>query len=156
MRTKIIGLVIGLLFVSVNLLAADGDVVVNGNLTVVSGTLSAPNLPRYYQSPDQTITGGGSLTLAHGLGVEPLFVQVLLKCITAEFGYSVGDKLFINPNLSKNTTGAQGVVIVPDTTNLNIKFGNGTNVFAGLNKTTGAAVTLTDTKWKVIFRAFVF
>ena len=147
---------VGFLLISVNLFAADGDVVVNGNLTV-SGNLTAPNvLTKYYQSSDQTITSGGSLTLAHRLGVEPIFIQVVLKCITAEAGYSVGDKLFINPNLSKNTTGNQGVVVVPDATNLNIKFGNAANVFTGLTKNTGASIGFTDGKWRIIFRALSF
>ncbi len=154
-------LLFGFLLISVNLFAADGDVVVNGNLTV-SGNLTAPNvLTKYYQSSEQTIGSGGSLTLAHGLlahglGVEPIFIQVVLKCITAEAGYSVGDKLFINPNLSKNTIGNQGVVIVPDATNLNIRFGNAASVFTGLTKNTGASIGFTDGKWRIIFRALSF
>ncbi len=73
----------------------------------------------------------------------------------AEQGYNVGDKLFANPGREAGYN--QGIAVVPDTTNLNIRFGQtGTNVFTGLNKTTGASVNFTNTKWTVIFRAWAF
>ncbi len=153
MKKKMLVLVIALMLIGVNSFAADGDVIVNGNLTV-NGRLI---LSKFYDSGEQTITSGGTLTLVHNLGIEPTFIQVILKCITAEAGYSVGDKLFINPNITKSGTSNQGIVVVPDATNLNIRFGAlATYVFAGLTKNTGTSVNLTNTKWKVIFRAWAF
>jgi len=151
-----IGLIVGglVILAGAGSFAADGDVIVNGNLTV-NGRLI---LSKFYESPEQTITSGGILTLAHNFGIEPMFIQVVLICKTAENGYSVGDKLFINPNLSRTSTYAQGVVIVPDATNLNIRFGSGYagTVFTSLNKSTGAVANLNSTHWNVIFRAWAF
>lgn len=175
MKKKILGLVIGFMLIGANLFAADGDLIVNGNVGIgttnpteklvvngnvtVSGNLTALNvLAKYYQSPEQTITAAGALTLAHGLGVEPVLIQVVLICKTADAGYSVGDKLFVNPNLTRTSTYGQGVAVVPDATNLNIRFGNQAiyGTFTGLNKTTGAPIALANTKWNVIFRAWAF
>jgi type 1 fimbria pilin len=155
MKKRVLVLIVGFLFIGVSGYAADGDLIVNGNVTV-GGSLTAPNvLTKYYQSPEQTITSAGALTLAHGLGVEPVLIQVVLICKTAEQGYNVGDKLFANPGREAGYN--QGIAVVPDTTNLNIRFGQtGTNVFTGLNKTTGASVNFTNTKWNVIFRAWAF
>jgi hypothetical protein len=42
---------------------------------------------------------------------------------------------------------SRGLVIVPDATNLNIRFGSNANAFAALNKTTGTAAALTNANW---------
>jgi hypothetical protein len=157
MKKRTLCLIAGFMLIGINVFAADGDLVVNGNVTV-SGNLTAPHvLAKYYESPEQTITSAGALTLAHGLGVEPVLIQVVLICKTAESGYNVGDKLFVNPNLTRSGTANQGAVVVPDTTNLNIRFGAYAGyAFTCLDKNTGVAASVSNTKWKVVFRAWAF
>lgn len=79
-----------------------------------------------------------------------------MHCITAEQNYSVGEE-FLAASDFGGTTGAsgQGLVSVNDATNLNIRFGGNSVTFTGLNKSTGNFANLTDTDWKVIFRAYV-
>lgn len=55
-------------------------------LPVVGGVIS-----KEYLSPDQVIVVGGTLTLAHGLGVVPKLIQAYLRCVTAYDNYAVGD-----------------------------------------------------------------
>jgi hypothetical protein len=107
----------------------------------------------FYESSQQTITSAGSLTLAHGLGAEPLLVTGTLVCQTAEAGFSIGDKLVIGLLTPDNTTNT-GAVVVTDATNLNVRFGSGANAFFALNKGTGARASLTNANWKIIFRAW--
>jgi hypothetical protein len=110
---------------------------------------------KYYESSQQTITAAGPLTLAHGLGAKPQLVQVSLVCQTAEYGYSIGDEVIINPFLNRGLANDQGVVIVLDSTNLNIRYGAyGSGVFSGLRKDTGASIAFTDANWKAVFRAW--
>ena len=116
------------------------------------GWLSTDLLRYYFESAEQTITSAGSLTLAHGLGVEPKLVSVILVCQTAEFGYSVGDKVFVP--WQESYTLNSGVSIVGDATNLNIRYGSYVNVFIVVHKTTGAATGITVANWKAIFRAW--
>lgn len=149
---------------AVNVGSAGAPVVNGGALgTPSSGNLA--NCTGYpvifsaaYDSGDQTITAGGSLTLAHSLGASPKIIQCLLKCNDAggDVGYSNGDYVFISVSAGDQGTSASsiGVSIVPDSTNLNIRFGNGSQLVLLNNKTTGAVAAITNTKWKFIVRAY--
>jgi hypothetical protein len=108
-----------------------------------------------FTSTEQTITSGGSLTIAHGLGVKPDLIKVIIKCNTAEGGYSVGDELFISEyDTSAGANVARGCAIVRGVTNLIIRYGNAPNVFDGLRKDNGAAFNITSANWRTIFLAF--
>lgn len=113
-------------------------------------------LPRPYESTQQTITSAGALTLAHGLGVKPQLIQVSIVCQTAEGGYSIGDEVFMNPHVNKTSTNDQGVSIVPDSTNLNIRYGAFANAFSGLRKDTGVTFGFTNANWNAVFRAWAW
>jgi len=110
-----------------------------------------------YVSPDQTITFAGALTLPHSLSAAPTLVQVWLKCTSAEFNYSVGDEVLWGVNNSGGATTGRGVSVVPDGTNLNIRYGEGGSgkVFTILNKTTGVDADATAASWDAIFKAWV-
>ena len=121
----------------------------NGNISIGSAWF------KYYPSPEQTITAAGSLQLAHGLGTKPLLVQCVLVCKTTEHNYSVDDEVFIA--VGSESTAAlddKGISIVPDATNLNIRFGNQTSTFTITDKTTGASQGITNANWKLIVRAW--
>jgi hypothetical protein len=116
------------------------------------GTLNATNLfvnnspvlkqSDIFVSADQTITGAGSLTLAHGLGSAPRLVQPAFVCQTAELGYSIGDVTFPYTAV---------VSCVPDATNLVIRYLSG--ALSVVNKTTGAYTAITPANWKARFLA---
>ena len=107
---------------------------------------------KIYESPEQTITSGGSVTLAHTLGTRPKFVQIFLVCKTAEHGYAVNDEIPIT--FTGNNNSAYGAVITYDTTNIVARYGNNTNAFLGLHKATGAGQNFTNTNWRLIVRAW--
>jgi hypothetical protein len=108
-----------------------------------------------YESAQQTITSAGALTLAHGLGVKPKLIIACLQCTTAEGGYSIGDEVEINVggNVSAASSN-RGISVVPDATNLNIRFGSDANAVSILNKTTGAVFNITNSSWKLVMRAW--
>lgn len=109
-----------------------------------------------YTSTAQTITAAGSLTLAHGLDGTPMRVDCWLQCVTAEEGYSIGDKLIVPPSLNTNTSSSsRGLSVVPDGTNLNIRYGAAAETFVALHKTTGATVALTNSRWNLFVQARV-
>lgn len=112
-----------------------------------------------FVSTAQTITAAGSLTLAHSLGAAPKLVQITLKCIDAggEAGYAQNDIVLVQAGVYgvDAETDNAGVSIVPDATNLNIRYGSrATHTFIGLNKSTGANADFTNTKWNAIFSAW--
>ncbi|PPD48379.1 MAG: hypothetical protein CTY14_02130 [Methylotenera sp.] len=116
--------------------------------------LAAQGFTAYYQSSNQTITSGGALTIAHGLGGKPILVQFYLKCLSAEYGYSVGDELYVPPSTSNSGADTQGLAYVPDATNLNIRYGGSGSVFTSITKNTGGVAVLTNSSWALIIRAW--
>jgi hypothetical protein len=108
-----------------------------------------------YESPQQTITSAGALTLAHGLRVKPTLFQAVLVCQTAEAGYSIEDEVVIYLG-HQSTAGSddKGFSLVPDATNLNIRFGNSGAVFVINRKDNGTGATLTNANWKLVIRAW--
>lgn len=103
-----------------------------------------------FTSTDQVITSAGALTLAHGLGVIPYQVIWSLVCVTADQNYVAGDQVFTAGSFQATN---QGVSIVPDATNLNIRFGSQANVFNVINKTTGATNNIVLANWRIRFLA---
>lgn len=106
-----------------------------------------------YVSPDQTLTAGGALTLAHGLGVKPALVTAGLKCISAEHGYAVNDEL-IGPPYYDNTASIGLCGIVPDGTNLNVRYASSFSTLIIPHKSTGARAIVTPANWRAVFRAW--
>lgn len=111
-----------------------------------------------YTSAGQTITAAGSLTLAHGLGSSPTLVSITLQCTSSELGYSTNDIVFAAASLGSQSTASandSGASVVPDATNLNVRFGSAANTFIVLRKDTGASGGITNANWVVIFRAWL-
>lgn len=116
-------------------------------LVDIVDTMASTGSDNAFVSANQTITSAGSLTIAHGLSSTPEFVLMALVCTTAQAGYSVNDVVFVN-DLSANQNDV-GVSIVPDGTNLNVRYGSKASVFTIPNKTTGDATALTNANWRL-------
>lgn len=133
--------------------ATGGDMGV-GTINAETLYMAGSQIPfsKEFVSANQTITSAGALTIAHGLSVQPKLIQVWLECQTGEFNYTAGDDLVIG-NVDADGT-RSGVSIVPDATNLNIRYGNQAAVFTAPNKTTGAQAALTNGNWRAVFKAW--
>lgn len=109
-----------------------------------------------YTSSAQTITAAGQLVLAHSLGATPSLISVRLVNQSTELGYSAADEVFINPSgNSIDTASDKGLSIVPDATNLTIRFGSNASSISIIRKDTGGGAGIDVTKWKAVFRAWV-
>lgn len=86
-------------------------------------------------------------TVAHGLGVKPWFVLSYLECLTAELGYSIGDRLAI----SDTATPTDSWTAEWDVTNTTIMVGNAPGA---PNKSTNTFSTLTVGNWKLVFTPY--
>lgn len=125
-------------------------IAIGPGLTMTGTTLDVTP-PTVFTSSDQTITAAGSLTLAHGLSARPNHVHVLLINETAENGYSIGDILVLayGGNLANN----QGISVVVDATNINVRFGSAATLYNIVRKDTGATANITNANWKIRFLA---
>jgi hypothetical protein len=97
-----------------------------------------------------TASGGETLTAAHGLSFTPSSCRLIFECISADANYSVGDRVSISAVWNGSTI--YPIVTFVDSTNCNFKAFSGYYVSI-INKTTGATVTPTATKWKWYFEA---
>lgn len=103
-----------------------------------------------FTSSDQTITPNSILTIPHGLGRAPIDAQVLLKCTTADAGYSVGDILYLGGTLDDGGAGYQIIIDNGDTTNVKVLQGAARAIN---NKSTFVRVALTAASWRLVVRA---
>lgn len=129
-------------------------------LNMSGNTLNATGTSPFtasYDSGQQTITAGGALALTHNLGAAPKLTYCVIKCLTAEYNYSVGDELTINPNTNIYGGGAAnyGMTVTANGTTIGIRYGSTAGVFLIADKNTGAvggAITLAN--WALIVRAY--
>ena len=116
----------------------------------LSAWFSAINPPPF-ESAEQTITIGGSLAIAHGLGSIPKKYQAFLKCKTAESGYSVNDETPAQSWDTNDNGPGYGLTVSPDATNLNVRFGSYRIMV--MNKSNGGIAVINPANWRLILRA---
>lgn len=110
---------------------------------------------KMYESPAQTITVGGSLSLLHNLIAKPKLAMATLVCKVAEHGYSVGDEVNISAFQPVQSAGAAyGVGLVPTDSTIECRYANGAGVFFVPNKATGAIALINTLNWRLIVRAW--
>lgn len=105
-----------------------------------------------FTSGQQTITNGGQLVIAHGLGSVPGNVSIQLVCVAADKGYNVGDIAFYPPMLVGFNGNAYGMTPVIDATNIALRIS--TAGFAAQNKTNGNADVLNSASWRLVVKAY--
>lgn len=105
-----------------------------------------------FESSAQSITAAGTLTLAHGLSSQPKLYFTYIKCTTGEHNYSIGDEVPVPMNGNSNNN--YGVTVVPDATNLTVRFGSDANVLQVLDKTSGASANITLSSWEFYARTW--
>ncbi len=122
------------------------------NWIQISRSISSETNPIVgFESTGQTISNSATLAVAHGLGVEPAIVQLVIECTTADLNYSIGDRLVLSPNINaESTVGGPSTVI--DSTNVTLIFSSqGIRI---VNKTTFAIGTITNGSWDLHVKAF--
>lgn len=106
-----------------------------------------------YESAEQTITAGGLLTLAHGLGAKPTRIRIYFVCKTAELGYSVGDEIELGDRQNSGGASGYGTVYKADATSIYVRMGSAI-VGLLLNWSTGVQAQITNANWKIIVKAW--
>jgi hypothetical protein len=95
-----------------------------------------------------TPAGGETLSAAHGQSVVPYGVQLVLECVSADLGYSVGDR--VTPHGFWNGSATNAISYYADATNVGVKCPTGFIVYIQ-SKTTGSGTTPAAGKWKYAF-----
>lgn len=105
---------------------------------------------RRFTSSQFTPSSGTVSTQAHGLGAMPRHITVRAICTTAEFGFSVGDVLFLSPT-TDGLDGGYGYNITATTTNIRAQF-TGSDLTKVPAKN-GTRESLTYGNWAVVIEA---
>ncbi|WP_051909369.1 hypothetical protein [Neorhizobium galegae] len=108
-------------------------------------------LERKFSSNPLTPTLGGLVQAPHGFGVKPTFYEAYAVCTSPEFNFQVDNEIRVTTNHIGSTAG-YGVMVWADATNIYGRIGN-TAIGLTFNLSTGVAITLTLTSWKIVLRA---
>ncbi|RWA87918.1 MAG: hypothetical protein E5V95_13640 [Mesorhizobium sp.] len=141
-------------FCGQNALGAGADNYIRPMTPAQAAALLTPSmqLQRFYESAPQTWTNGGTLTLAHGLGVRPNIYHAYATCISADGGYSAGEEILLAAWASDAADG-RGVSLRPDATNIKVVMG--ANGLVMLSATGGYSYKSNPSStWKLIIRAW--
>lgn len=130
-----------------------GSTGVTGAIGPTGATGPSPFLGTSYDSGNQTLTAAGTLTLAHGLGAAPKIRTYILKNVTADIGYAIGDEVDIGPQLCP-TNASGGLSVVANSTNFILRFGSSAQMFTLPNKGTGSSQNIAVANWKLVVRAY--
>jgi hypothetical protein len=117
-----------------NFLRADGS-------WAPAGGSSPPTVSTF-----QNLAASTVYTVTHGLGRLPYSAQVRLQCVTAEQGYSVGDTLF--GSLSPVEFGGTYYNFSISANATTITWVTGSSGVGINNKSTGAVMALTNSRWQ--------
>lgn len=127
---------------------------IRDKLEQVISDLPQVKFTKEYISSQQVITSGGSLTLAHSLGVTPKLIQLFLVPQSSVDGYTSGREIPIPNNAIVNGIVSRGAAVEPDATNINVRFGSDVNAFILLSLSTAALVTITNSNYKLLVKAW--
>ncbi|HTR86194.1 MAG TPA: hypothetical protein VMI56_17050 [Reyranella sp.] len=94
--------------------APQTNVVVIGEAVTSGGSVTSTVCYAYngqYDGPwTNTIpTNGATVSATHNIGVTPGYVDFVIECITAEFGFNIGDQLLLN----KGVANSRSTLFVP-------------------------------------------
>lgn len=139
-----------------NILNADGSALGAGQIygvvqVVYDGTQFVLMAPAMTTSAETAIpAGAGVTTIAHGLGVIPRAVFIVLRCKTGELGYTAGDEVAFWGGMLAGL-GVDASVFM-DATNVGIATNNSAyNIY---RKDTGVGGAITAANWKFVARAW--
>jgi hypothetical protein len=96
-----------------------------------------------------TIAAGTQYTFAHNLGFKDLIVSACLECLTAEQGFSIGDRVNIYTEGNSGTSTAIYGAIATHTYK-SLFLTTGTTAVGVISRNAGAAAGWTAANWKLI------
>lgn len=125
----------------------------SGNLTLSTGVVATSFEPQF-TSAEQAIsnTAGTVTTVAHGLGVVPRSVRAVLRCKTAEFGYSIGDE--VSASRPADDSANTDSTLWMDSTNVGFQQSSTWSTWRVINRGTTASNAITLANWKLVFYVY--
>ena len=113
-----------------------------------------PSSNRFVSSQTTFPTTNTTASWTHSLGQIPDIIHLILKCTTAEGGYSVGDEV----QFTTVATAGGRATLHADSTNVYLAYyiAAASPFYLDTKNVANSAFYADPTKWKIIIRAFVF
>ena len=117
---------------------------------------STTSFSKFFQSSGQAISGN-TVSVAHGLGATPKGFEVFFQCISAEYDYSIGDRVLSSSMLNVSSVNQNCVVATwANATTVGVSmFNPSSNGTAIADKTSGARQIITPGNWELVFTAWL-
>jgi hypothetical protein len=140
-----------------------GDLILKGNPTsnLMAATkqyVDALPLSKSFESPEQTISIAGTVTVNHTLGVKPKLTTAVLVCKTAETingtAFAVGDEIAYWPGFHTDSGNSRGASIKVNATKFTIQYSNQPGNTFQVISASGGIITLTNDNWRLVIRAY--
>lgn len=128
--------------------AANGQLSLNAGLNIIAGGLQINGRDSHFESAPLSVSANSfQVTVNHDNVVAPDTYKAVLRCVTAEHGYAVGDEIEIqgigtDSSVSLWASASQLGLVYQRTGNMLIN-----------HKSTFAAVSITNANWRIIFKA---
>jgi hypothetical protein len=123
------------------------------NTNMLSAAFTTP-FTSSFTSTNIVITSAGIVTNAHGLGGTPTMFQARLINTSTDKNYSLNDEVVVPVGATDGSLNI-GVAVVPDASNLVMRFGQNPGAsFVVLDKTSGSVGVIDNTKWVLVIRAW--
>lgn len=119
--------------------------------TSAAAAKAALGIPVMFESAAYTITLGTTTLATHGLGSAAVRCDVWLRCVTAEGGYSVGDEVSSMYFYGGSSAGISSLIPTGGT---EVGFTTSNGPIALYNRSTGVSFNITNSRWRVVVRAW--
>lgn len=130
-------------------LVIDSSGAVNAGLSLSENNTRVFSRNSMFQSPTRTVSSGNNtLTEPHGFSGVPPLVKVALKCVTAEYGYSVDEEI----DMTAYFVSGNGFSISATSSNVILVYGSNVNIINKLSIPN--QVTITYANWRWVIRAW--
>jgi len=120
------------------------------NANIAAGVVENDRL-KFFESSELALPVSAVLTAAHGFGQKPKRFQIVMRCVVAEYGYSVGDEIDITSG-APSTNGAITSSNFCDATNIGMSVGAINYLNFDKNTTTGRGATAAN--WRIVMRGW--
>lgn len=97
-----------------------------------------------FESSEASVSAGGVITSAHGLGTFPTHYGAFIRCKTNDIGYSASDE--VDLRVVYHTGG--NMILAANATNIFYEYPTGSDSFG--NRATGAAANPTLSSWRIV------
>ena len=127
-------------------LVIDSSGAVNAGLYLSENNTRVFSRNSMFQSPTRTVSSGNTtLTEPHGFSGVPPLVKVALKCVTAEYGYSVDEEI----DMTAYFVSGNGFSISATSSNVILVYGANINIINKLSIPNLATITYANWRWVI-------